>query len=297
MNYWKIPLVCVAGALLAVASCGHPGNGGTGTGTGGSTGSGGTGNCTPGTVGCSCNGTSCDQGLQCANVGGGQTQCVSVGSGSGGTTGTGGDTGTGGSTGTGGTTGTGGNVSTGGTTGTGGSSSGGTTGTGGSSSGGTTGSGGSSSGGATGSGGTGSGTNLIVNGDFSQGMTNWHFENGTANLNGNQYCASTINSGALFGWQNTATPLMLSGSASYTLSYQASGQNNASIHVKVAHAVDTFMPDDYDPSNQNDSFGTSLQTITHTFTPAMGDDSNTGVAFFVESGQNVCIANVSLIQN
>ncbi len=94
---------------------------------------------------------------------------------------------------------------------------------------------------------------------------------------------------------------MLSGSKSYKLSYQASGSNNATIHVKVAHADSPYTPDDYDPMNNNqpatDALTTTLQTFTHTFTPGGGDDSDTGIAFFVESGQNLCIANVSLVQN
>jgi hypothetical protein len=273
--------------VLAVASCSHPPGSGTTSGAGGANGSGGTGStCSggPGTLGCPCNGTTCDQGLACANTGNSQNECVSTGSGTGGTTGSGGDTGSGGS------------VASGGSTGSGGSSSGGATGSGGNAStGGSTGSGGSSSGGTTGAGGS-PGNNLVVNGDFSQGDTNWHFENGTASVNGSQYCASTINSGALFGWQNMTAPLMLSGSTSYKLSYQASGQNNAVLHVKVAHAVSPFTPDDYETS-PDDQIGSSLQTFTHTFNPGAGDDSNTGIAFFVMGGQNICIANVVLTQN
>src|SRR6185437_12047614 len=287
LNYWKFSLVCLAGAFFAMASCSHPPSSGTTSGNGGSGGSGSTCSGSPGSP---CNGTTCDQGLSCANTGNnGENECVSTGSGTGGTTGSGG------------TTGGGGTVATGGSTGNGGSStsgSGGTVATGGS-----TGSGGSpSTGGSTGSGGSSPGNNLITNGDFSQGETNWHVENGTASVNGSQYCASSLNSGALFGWQNMTTPLVLSGSASYTLSYQASGQNNAALHIKVAHAVDPFTPDDYDPMMNNgqlvnDQIGTSLQTFTHTFTPMNGDDSNAGVAFFVESGQNICLANVSLVAN
>ena len=66
LNYWKISFGCLAGLVLSVASCSHPGGGGTGTGSGGSNGTGGSGSCTPGTLGCPCNGTSCNQGLFCA---------------------------------------------------------------------------------------------------------------------------------------------------------------------------------------------------------------------------------------
>jgi hypothetical protein len=303
LNYWKISFGCLAGLVLAVASCGHP-SGGSG-GSGGSNGSGGSGNCTPGTVGCACNGTSCDSGLTCADLGGGNMQCVSTSPGSGGGTASGGATGAGGAVSSGGATGSGGSATGGaagsGATGSGGAAGSGATGSGGAAGSGATGSGGSATGGNTGGGGSGSGSNLLVNGDFSQNDTNWHFENGTATVNNGQYCATNITSGGLFGWQNMATPLMLSGSHSYTLSYQASGSNSAALHVKVAHAENPYTPDDYDPMNNNqtvnDMLGTSLQTFTHTFTPAMGDDSDTGIAFFVEAGQNICIANVKLVQN
>jgi hypothetical protein len=288
LNYRNVLLVGLASAGLAVASCSHPSGTGT-TGSGGSNGTGGSGDCPVGSVGCPCIGTTCDQGLSCADLGGGNMQCVTT-AGTGGTPGAGGSVATGGTPGTGGT---GGTQATGGSPGTGGNG----TGTGGSpATGGSPGTGGNP-----GTGGGSSGTNLVVNGDFSQGTTNWHFENGTAAVNNGQYCASSTSSGALFGWQNMTTPLMLSGTQSYTLSYQASGSNNAALHIKVAHADSPYTPDDYDPmsNNQttNDQLMGSLQTFTHTFTPAMGDDTDTGIAFFVESGQSICIANVSLTQN
>jgi hypothetical protein len=314
LNYWKISFGCLAGLVLAVASCSHPGGGSGGSGSGGSNGSGGSGSCSPGTLGCPCDDSgSCSDGLQCANLPGGET-CVMTASGSGGNTATGGNgaggSGTGGTVASGGSTGTGG-AATGGNTGAGGAAGAASSGTGGAATGGNSGTGGgaagspgtggAATGGNTGSAGSGSGDNLIVNGDFSQSDTNWHFENGTATANNGQYCATNITSGGLFGWQNMTTPLMLSGSQSYTLSYQASGSNNAALHVKVAHADSPYTPDDYDPMNNNqtvnDTLGASLQTFTHTFTPAMGDDSDTGVAFFVESGQNICLAKVSLVQN
>jgi hypothetical protein len=291
LNYWKISFGCLAGLVLAVVSCGHPGGGGGGT--GGATGAGGSGNCTPGTLGCACNGTSCDDGLSCANVGSGQ-QCISTASGSGGSTASGGSLGTGGAVSSGGSLGTGGAAGN-GTTGSGGVvSSGGNTGTGGGAAG-SSGTGGAA--GNTGSGGSSAGPNLVDNGDFSQSDTNWHFENGTANVNNGQYCeTNTSGSNALFGWQNATTPLMLSGSKMYTLTYKASGSGNAVIHVKVAHAVSPYTPDDYE-TNPDDNLSGNVQTFTHKFTPGQGDDSNTGIAFFVMAGQNICISAVSLVAN
>jgi hypothetical protein len=288
LNYWKISFGCLAGLVLAVASCGHPSVGSGGS--GGSTGSGGSGNCTPGTLGCACNGTSCDTGLSCADVAGSQ-QCVSTGSGSGGSPASGGSPGTGGAVSSGGSPGTGGAA---GSPGTGGGVAG-SPGTGGGAAG-SPGTGGGAAG-TTGSGGSGSGTNLVDNGDFSQGETNWHFENGTANVNNGQYCETNISgSNALFGWQNATTPLMLSGTQMYTLTYKASGSGNAVIHVKVAHAVSPYTPDDYE-TNPDDNLNGSVQTFTHKFTPGQGDDSNTGIAFFVMAGQNICISAVTLVAN
>jgi hypothetical protein len=281
LNYWKVLLVCLAGAGLAVASCSHPGGTGT-TGSGGSNGTGGSGDCTSGSLGCPCNGTTCDQGLSCADVGGGQTACVTT-AGTGGTPGTGGSTATGGTPGTGGTgVGTGGSPATGGSPGTGGNGPG----TGGS----------PATGGSPGTGGN-PANNLVANGDFSQADTNWHFESGTASVNNGQYCETNLSgSSPLFGWQNMATPLLLSNGQSYTLSYRASGSNSAVLHLKVAHAVSPYTPDDYE-TNPDDQLTGSLQTFTHTFTPTMGDDNNTGIAFFVMAGQNICIASVSLVAN
>ena len=288
MNYWKVLLVGLASAGLAVASCSHPSGTGT-TGTGGSNGTGGSGDCPAGSVGCPCIGTTCDQDLVCADLGGtgGKTECVTTGGGTGGTPGTGGSVATGGTSGTGGIVGTGGTQATGGSAATGG-----TPGTGGNG----PGTGGTSAtGGSPGTGGN-PANNLVVNGDFSQADTNWHFENGAASVNNGQYCTTSINASALFGWQNMSTPLTLMNGQSYTLSYRASGSNNAVLHIKVAHAVGSFTPDDYE-TNPDDKLTTSLQTFTHTFTPTMGNDDNTGIAFFVMAGQNICIANVVLVAN
>ncbi len=153
----------------------------------------------------------------------------------------------------------------------------------------------SATGGSPGTGGN-PANNLVANGDFSQGDTNWHFENGAASVNNGQYCTSSINASALFGWQNMSTPLVLMNGQSYTLSYRAMGSNNAVLHIKVAHAVGSFTPDDYE-TNPDDKLTASLQTFTHTFTPTMGNDDNTGIAFFVMAGQNICLASVSLVAN
>ena len=192
MNYWKVLLVCLAGAGLAVASCSHPGGTGT-TGSGGSNGTGGSGDCPAGSVGCSCIATTCDQDLSCADLGEGKTVCVTT-AGTGGTPGTGGSSATGGTQGTGGTQATGGSPGSGGTPGTGGNGAG---------TGGT-----SATGGNSGTGGN-PANNLIANGDFSDGQTNWNISENTPTnrgVNNGQLCITLNASGTgevIVGWGGT----------------------------------------------------------------------------------------------
>ena len=291
MNYWKVLLVGLASAGLAVASCSHPS--GTGmTGTGGSNGTGGSGECPAGSVGCPCIGTTCDQGLSCADLGGGNTQCVTT-AGSGGTPGTGGSVATGGTQGTGGVIGTGGSA-TGGSPGTGG-----TPGTGGNGTGGT-----SATGGSPGTGGN-PANNLIANGDFSQGDTNWGVPNGSPTSKGvqnGQYCL-TLNNGSgqvILGWGGTAVSANLSANVNYTLSFQASASSSLSgfdTHVGSAVSVGGSYPLDKDLGN--DTIGTSLQTFTHMFSLTSAD-SQAGVAFLISvstGNSTVCVDNVILTAN
>jgi len=286
LNYWKISFGCLAGLLLAVASCGHPGGGG-GTGSGGNNGSGGSGSCTPGTLGCPCDGTSsCNDGLACAALPTGQT-CVSVSSGSGV------DTATGGS-------GSGGAVSSGGSTGTGGAAAG-TTGTGGAATGGNTGSGGSATGGNTGSGGSSSGTNLVANGDFSQGMTDWNLTGSpsSSGVNNGEYCMMvTMAQGQIIlGWGDSTTSLNFVANVNYTVSYQARASNGATVDVHIGQAVGSFA---LDKDLGNDSPGSSTQTFTHMFS-LTNADPQAGVAFLVSTsssgGSMICFDNLVVTQN
>jgi Carbohydrate binding domain len=311
LNYWKFSLGCLAGAVLAVASCGHPGGGGSTTGTGGSTGSGGSGNCTPGTLGCSCNGTSCNDALLCADVGGGQMSCVTTSSGTGGSatggsgSGTGGS-GTGGSVSTGGDSGTGGAAagtsgSSGGNTGTGGTAAAGSTGTGGGSAAGSTGTGGAATGGNTGTGGSTGGSNLVTNGDFSQGMTDWNLTGSpsSSGVNNGEYCMMlTMGQGQIIlGWGDSTTSVSLMANVNYTVSYQARASNGATIDVHVGQAVGSF---NLDKDLGNDSPGNGTQTFTHMFS-LTGADAQAGIAFLVStsssSGSMICIDNLTLTQN
>lgn len=302
MNYWKFPLVCFAGAVFAMASCSHPPSSGTTSGNGGSGGTGSTCSGSNGSLGCPCNGTACDQGLVCATTGNnGQNQCVSTGSGTGGTTGQGGSSG--------GTTGSGGAVATGGSTGNGGSSStGGSTGNGGSSAtGGSTGNGGSTgTGGSTGSGGSSPGNNLIANGDFSQGANNWGIPNGSpsnAGVNNGEYCLTLSNGSGtvILGWGGTSISANLTANVNYALSFQASSTGALSdfeVHVGSAVSVNGSYPIDYQVSPSN-APGNSLTSYTEMFTISTADPQ-AGIAFQVAASNGnptVCVDNVSLIQN
>jgi hypothetical protein len=307
LNYWKISFGCLAGLVLAVASCSHPG-GGSGTGSGGSNGSGGSGSCTVGTLGCPCDGTaSCDDGLSCAALPSGQT-CVSTSSGSGGDTGTGGS-GTGGAVSSGGNTGTGGaasggNTGTGGgaagATGTGGAATGGNTGTGGGAAG-SPGTGGAATGGSTGSGGSSPTNNLITNGDFSQGMTNWNLTGSpsSSGVNNGEYCMMvTMAQGQIIlGWGGSTTSLNLMANVAYTLTYQARASNGATVDVHIGQAVGSF---NLDKDLGNDSPGSGTQTFTKMFTLTTADPQ-AGVAFLVSTsstgGSMVCFDNLVVTQN
>ena len=148
----------------------------------------------------------------------------------------------------------------------------------------------SGSAGTTGSGGSGPGNNLIANGDFSSGATNWHTESGTGNVNGSgAYCVSSPGGSTLVGYA-APTGTMLSLSGPYKLTFQASGAGT--VHVKVGMAVSPYNAD----YEGNSSVNGTLQTFTHTFT---ANDNNAGIAFtFMNAGTStVCLDNVTLVSN
>jgi hypothetical protein len=278
----RVVQALVAASLLAPLACdhskiggggsgsaGHPepgaggtiggtaGTGGTGTGTGGTGGALGTGGDGAGTAG--------DSGGPGA---GGTTGSGGDGAGTAGTSGAAGDSGGPGAAGAAGTAGSGGGPGTAGATGTGGS------------------------GGATGAGGSGTGDNLIANGDFSAGSTNWHTEMGTGNVNNGAYCVGSPGGTTLVGYDApTGSPLSLASGTSYRFSFQAMG--SGTVHLKVGMAASP-----YGTIFQADhAISSSAQTFTDTFTPTSSDSA--GLAFtFVNAGTStVCIDNVTLTTN
>jgi hypothetical protein len=171
---------------------------------------------------------------------------------------------------------------------------GGTAGTGAAGSAGTSGSAGASgSAGTTGAGGdAGGGDNLIVNGDFSGGATNWHTEMGTGNVNNGRYCVTNPSGTTLVGYDAPAgSPLMLAGGTMYRISFQASGAGT--VHLKVGMATSPYG----DIYTSDDGINSNAQTYSHTFMPAASNSA--GLAFtFVNAGNNmVCLDNVTLVQN
>jgi hypothetical protein len=276
--------------------------------------------CPLGTETCGCGpGGTCSTGLTCyaqpAPINGVCLSPINVG-GSGGS----GGTGAGGSGGTGGAGGSGGSGGTAGAGGSGGSA-GGTAGAGGSGgSGGSADAGGSGgTAGAGGSGGSGgSSGNLVTNGNFASGTTDWGTINGTATIGvtGTQLCVSGITTNVQLAWpQGGGTPFALTAGASYTLSYSAMATVPLTIDAKVGYTMPGYTadfetsgspacsaPSTCDPGG--DMVGTSLTPFTHTWTEMTGGDTSTGLAFTlpqtgnVPSGETqVCFANVSVVQN
>src|SRR5262249_31478831 len=142
--------------------------------------------------------------------------------------------------------------------------------------------------------------NLIANGDFTNGLANWHTEYpmnaGNVNATG-AFCVANAPNGLLFGWSLPASsPLVLPPQTAYHLAYQASG--SGMMNVKVGLAVSPYTPD-FQTQPNDDAVGSTMQTFTHDFSTATGD-ANTGLAFTVGSASGtttVCIDNVTLTKN
>lgn len=270
-KFWKLSIVTLAGVLLAALSCGHP------TGSGGCTGA-------AGTHLCAClSGSTCNDGLTCAidkNV------CVTVTSGAAGTNGaagtaTSGEAGTNGAAGTAttGEAGTNGAAGTNGSAGTNGAA-------------GTNGDAGTSGGG---------GSNLIINGDFSNGMTDWAIPNGTPTnpgVTGGQFCLTlATNNNVILGWGDTSTSAVVNTGTNYTLSYQA--KSTSALSMFEVHLGQVVSPYNVDYNDNTDAPSTGLTTFTHNFT-VNTSDSQAGLAFVMTATTGtptVCIDNVSLRSN
>ncbi len=163
-----------------------------------------------------------------------------------------------------------------------------------------------SSGSTSGSGGpdaTMQGSNLVLNGDFSQGETYWGISSGTGAIDAgtNQLCVTVgMGSGTVYlGWPqpSSMTGMNLASGTKYTFSYKAqTSQGNMTIEAKIADSMGSsnYMPVDSDSTME--MITGSLQTFTHTFTPTSPDTSAGLVFVFSSSSQNtICFESVSVV--
>jgi hypothetical protein len=155
--------------------------------------------------------------------------------------------------------------------------------------------------------GTGTGTNLVTNGSFADGTTDWGITYGTATVSivGGDLCvavaAANDTTTIVLGWpEPTGTAgVPLSATGSYTFSYTAHATKEAvTMDAKVGDTVGpNFLPVDF--VSETDAVATTATTFTHPFTPASGADPTAGIAFTFVAGvaQSLCFANVSLVEN
>ncbi len=148
--------------------------------------------------------------------------------------------------------------------------------------------------------------NLVTNGDFSQGMSDWAVQGGS-NASGfpsaaTPYLCVTLNNNVSYviGW-TPPSPLDLPPGTSYTLSYKAwtTGSTAVDVEAKVGLSYSPYTAD-LDVNSPQDSVQTS-QTFVHTFTTTT-DDPSAGIAFLVvgssaTSGNNICFDDVTLVRN
>jgi hypothetical protein len=145
--------------------------------------------------------------------------------------------------------------------------------------------------------------NLVTNGDFSQGMTCWAVQGGSAKSgypsDATPYLCVTMNSGTqyIIGW-TPPSALDLPAGNSYTLSYKGWTTGAAqSVEPKVGLSKPPYTPD-LDVNNPQDSLQTT-KTFTHTFTTG-NEDPSAGIAFVFTasiSGIDICFDDVTLVAN
>lgn len=146
------------------------------------------------------------------------------------------------------------------------------------------------------------GENLIANGDFSDGSTNWQITQAdtgvTYGMSGASYCVSLPSySEAYFGWGNSLTSVAIAGGYGYTFSYTVSSTDELySFQAKIGHTVTPYT---VVYSTTTDSPGPTPTTFSHSFTPTYSD-TGAGIAFYLyaySTGATVCFADVSLVRH
>jgi hypothetical protein len=157
-------------------------------------------------------------------------------------------------------------------------------------------------------------TNLVTGGNFPTGTTAWEVNAalGSLTISNGEGCVTVGAGGDPFlGWPyGTAEPLVLSPSATYTLSYTASGATaTAAVPIGIIAKVgQTAIPLTvlFQTESPDLLMSPAPVTFTHTFTSPQTDagavaDMSAGLAFGVvenaTEGTTVCFQNVSLVQN
>jgi hypothetical protein len=150
-------------------------------------------------------------------------------------------------------------------------------------------------------------TNLITNGNFVQGTTDWAIVSGTATVSivAGDLCvavaAANDTTMIVLGWPEPSgsVGVPLSATGSYTFSYTAHATKaDVTINATVGDSVGPdYLPVDFE--SKTDPVTTTASTFIHPFTPASGADTSAGLSFLFVSNvaQSVCFANVSLVEN
>ncbi len=150
--------------------------------------------------------------------------------------------------------------------------------------------------------GTCGGENLIANGDFSDGITNWKITQAdsgvTSGMLGGEYCVSLpAYAEAYFGWGDSLISVPLAAGYGYTFAYTVSSTATlSSFTAKIGHAIKDYT---VVYSASSDRPGLTPTTFTHSFTPTYGD-TGAGIAFYMyasSAGATVCYSNVSLVRH
>jgi hypothetical protein len=148
------------------------------------------------------------------------------------------------------------------------------------------------------------GSNLITNGDFSDGVTYWNVTQATTGVtygtSGSSYCVSLPSYAiATLGWPDSlssSVAVPIAAGYGYTLSYSVSTTAPLySFSVKVGHAVTPYTSV---YSTSLDRPGATATQFVHSFTPS-SSDTGAGIAFTLDAtdATTVCFAAVSLVRH
>jgi hypothetical protein len=150
-------------------------------------------------------------------------------------------------------------------------------------------------------------TNLIRNGNFAQGTTDWAIRSGTATaaIVAGDLCVAVTGANdtttIVLGWPEPpgSAGAALSATGFYAFSYTAHAtEADVTINAIVGDSVGpNYLPVDFE--SKPELVTTTATTFTYPFTPAHGADASAGISFsFVSKvAQSVCFANVSLVEN